>query len=77
MLRAFNFVLYQFVGIATIIAKWLFGLAAQRISQSIRGDFFDKIIEKDVAFFDDDENTTGGLSKYLSMRSTEPPSIHP
>lgn len=42
---------------------YLFSIMSERISRNLRGDFFESIINKDVAFFD--ERRTGDLCKYL------------
>ena len=57
----------QIGGVCGIISGWTFHILSETISFNIRRDFFKSLIEKDVAFFDDDDHSTGELSKYYKI----------
>ena len=40
----------------------IFNILSERIARNLRRDFYESIISKDIAFFD--ERRTGDLSKY-------------
>lgn len=42
---------------------YLFTIMSERISRNLRHDFYESVINKDVAFFD--ERRTGDLRKFL------------
>lgn len=44
---------------------FIFSIMSERISRNLRLDFFESVINKDVAFFD--EKRTGDLSKYIKI----------
>lgn len=44
---------------------YIFSIIAERISRNLRHDFFESIINKDIAFFD--ERRTGDLRKQLQI----------
>ena len=41
----------------------IFNILSERISRNLRKDFYEKVINKDIAFFD--ERRTGDLGEFL------------
>ena len=60
-------IIYQWLVIVCLgacfggLRDWLYALSGEKIGQSIRGRFFDAIIRKDCAFFD--EHKEGDICK--------------
>jgi len=62
----FLVVLTLFTGVCSIIRAWIFNILSERISFNIRRDFFEALIGKDIAFFDDDDHRTGELMSRMN-----------
>ncbi|KAK9313930.1 P-loop containing nucleoside triphosphate hydrolase protein [Lipomyces starkeyi] len=61
------FMLSIVVSVATSGSQALFSYASQKLVRRIRYMTFRQILRQDIAFFDKDENTTGGLTTMLSQ----------
>ncbi|KAF8574905.1 multidrug resistance protein 1 [Ramaria rubella] len=65
--NALWFFLIALVGsIAISFQNWLFGSASAQLTYKLRSLSFKAILRQDIAFFDDDKNSTGSLTSSLS-----------
>jgi ABC-type bacteriocin/lantibiotic exporter with double-glycine peptidase domain len=55
---------FQIASFAVGIRGFCFNAMSERIARAIRKDYYDKIITKDVAFYD--ERRTGDLCKFIT-----------
>ncbi|BFG04641.1 ATP-dependent translocase ABCB1 [Drosophila madeirensis] len=54
------------VGIATFLQIYFFGIAGERLTERLRGLMFEKMLNQEVAWFDEKTNGTGSLCARLS-----------
>ena len=60
-----NWLIYsvsQFSGICVGVRAGTFNIVSERLARNVRKDFYDSIVDKDIAFYD--VNRTGELGKY-------------
>ena len=48
------------------IKDFLFNLSSERVGRDLRQEFYESVLRKDVAFYD--ERKVGDLRKYISQR---------
>ncbi|ETN40911.1 uncharacterized protein HMPREF1541_05191 [Cyphellophora europaea CBS 101466] len=66
--------MYLMLGLVTLIAMWTQGVAFAWCSENLihraRDRAFRAMLRQDIAFFDEDENSTGALTSFLSTETT-------
>lgn len=66
--------MYLMLGLVTLIAMWTQGIAFAWCSENLihraRDRAFRSMLRQDIAFFDEDENSTGALTSFLSTETT-------
>ncbi|KAJ0181234.1 hypothetical protein K1T71_003319 [Dendrolimus kikuchii] len=55
-----------FSGIANFVLVFLYGVAGEFLTERLRRLMFEKLLEQEIAFFDDRDNSTGALCGRLS-----------
>lgn len=55
-----------FSGVANFIMVFMYGVAGEYLTERLRRLMFEKLLEQEVAFFDDKDNSTGALCARLS-----------
>ncbi|KFY08733.1 hypothetical protein V492_05961, partial [Pseudogymnoascus sp. VKM F-4246] len=56
--------------IAFVIQGWAFAFCSERLVHRVRDQAFRTMLRQDIAFFDQDENTAGALTSFLSTETT-------
>ncbi|RMZ86376.1 hypothetical protein DV736_g6397, partial [Chaetothyriales sp. CBS 134916] len=71
--------MYLMLGLVQLISMWTQGIAFAYCSEVLihraRDRAFRSMLRQDIAFFDDDENSTGALTSFLSTETTHLASI--
>ena len=71
---AFWALMYLMLGLVTLIAMWTQGVAFAWCSELLihraRDRAFRSMLRQDIAFFDEEENSTGALTSFLSTETT-------
>ncbi|KAI8436928.1 hypothetical protein MSG28_010354 [Choristoneura fumiferana] len=55
-----------FSGIGNFIQVFFYGVAGEHLTERLRYDLFTKLLEQEIGFYDDKENSTGALCARLS-----------
>lgn len=55
-----------FSGVANFIMVSMYGLAGEHLTARLRSQLFQKLLQQEIAFYDDKSNATGALCAKLS-----------
>ncbi len=71
--------MYLMLGLVQLVSMWTQGVAFAHCSELLihraRDGAFRRMLRQDIAFFDEDENSTGALTSFLSTETTHLASI--
>ena len=71
--------MYLMLGLVQLFSMWIQGIAFAHCSELLihraRDGAFRRMLRQDIAFFDEDENSTGALTSFLSTETTHLASI--